>query len=142
MSKVEGGGVRLTLPPSRLRVTIFSRRLLGLTMSRLVAPENVICEGDTPEVHLSFVSVPKVGFKVSLKVFFLTSFCFKLTRLTKLIFSLHHRTAIKSLGEERIDYFRTKNKKVSNLLLSQKSKTREQHVFTVPIYNLSDKNIS
>ena len=31
MSKVEGGGVRLTPPPSRLRVTIFSRRLLGLT---------------------------------------------------------------------------------------------------------------
>ena len=29
MSKVEGGGVRLT-PPSRLRVTIFSGRLLGL----------------------------------------------------------------------------------------------------------------
>ena len=31
MSKVEGG-VRLTPPPSRLRVTIFSRRLLGLKM--------------------------------------------------------------------------------------------------------------
>ena len=32
MSKVEGGGVRLPPPPrpSRLRVTIFSRRLLGL----------------------------------------------------------------------------------------------------------------
>ena len=30
MSKVEGGGVRLT-PPSRLRATIFSRRLLGLS---------------------------------------------------------------------------------------------------------------
>ena len=34
MSKVEGGGVRLTPPlPSRLRVTIFSRRLLGLNTS-------------------------------------------------------------------------------------------------------------
>ena len=32
MSKVEGGGVRLTPPPSRLRVTIFSRRLLGLSV--------------------------------------------------------------------------------------------------------------
>ena len=31
MSKVEGGGVRLTPPPSKLRVTIFSGRLLGLT---------------------------------------------------------------------------------------------------------------
>ena len=32
MSKVEegGGGFRLTPPPSRLRITIFSRRLLGL----------------------------------------------------------------------------------------------------------------
>ena len=30
MSKVEGWVVRLTHPPSRLRVTIFSRRLLGL----------------------------------------------------------------------------------------------------------------
>ena len=33
MSKVEWGGVRVRLPPfptSRLRVTIFSRRLLGL----------------------------------------------------------------------------------------------------------------
>ena len=33
MSKLEGGGVRLTPPPlSRLRVTIFSSRLLGLKL--------------------------------------------------------------------------------------------------------------
>ena len=33
MSKVEGGGVRLTPPPpSRLRVSIFSSRLLGLKL--------------------------------------------------------------------------------------------------------------
>ena len=34
MLKLEGGGggVRLTPPPSRLRVTIFSLRLLGLKM--------------------------------------------------------------------------------------------------------------
>ena len=33
MSKVEGGGARL-IPPSRLRVTIFSRMLLGLIEPR------------------------------------------------------------------------------------------------------------
>ena len=32
MSKVEGGGVQLTPPPSSVRVTIFSSRLLGLIL--------------------------------------------------------------------------------------------------------------
>ena len=31
MSKIEGGGSDYPPPPSRLRVTIFSRRILGLT---------------------------------------------------------------------------------------------------------------
>ena len=35
MSKVEGGGVRLIPPISRLRVTIFSRRLLELDTRNL-----------------------------------------------------------------------------------------------------------
>ena len=35
MSKVEGGGGPIDPPPSRLRVTIFSRRLLGLTLEVL-----------------------------------------------------------------------------------------------------------
>ena len=35
MSKVEGRGVQLT-PPSRLRITIFSSRLLGLNCSHFL----------------------------------------------------------------------------------------------------------
>ena len=45
MSKVEGG-VRLTSPPSRLRVTIFSRRLLGLK-GLLVFSNNLISSETT-----------------------------------------------------------------------------------------------
>ena len=41
MSKVEGGGVRLTPPPSRLRVTIFSRRLLGLNGKSVIITKHV-----------------------------------------------------------------------------------------------------
>ena len=42
MSKVEGGGVRLIPPLPRLRVTIFSRRLLGLILSCLLKTSVVV----------------------------------------------------------------------------------------------------
>ena len=36
VSKVEGGPIDPPLPPSRLRVTIFSRRIIGLTMKLVI----------------------------------------------------------------------------------------------------------
>ena len=52
MSKVEGGGGPID-PPSRLRVTIFSRRLLRLTMEgirgvNLTPPRFIRCSSFVP----------------------------------------------------------------------------------------------